>query len=87
MATKADKDKIAVEKTTSQQEVVLKLWVAVASGEMSMQIAEKQLRDYVDSLPEDQKEEFRFKARTFGRLLMSVTEAFSQVLTVIAAGQ
>jgi hypothetical protein len=84
---KPEKDKIQTQPVTSTQDTILKLWVSVAKGDMTMSVAEKQLHDFVSSLPEDQQTEFRGKAREWGRLLLSVTEAFSQQLTVIGAGQ
>lgn len=84
---KEDKDKIPMTKATSSEEFIIKLWTAVAKREMTMPEAEKQLHEYVNGLPEEKQDEFRKKARLWGQWLMQITEAFSQQLTVIGAGQ
>ena len=84
---KVDKDKIKTPEVSTAEEVVIRLWCAVVKGEIAMPIAEQNLHAYVNALSEEKQQEFRDRARVWGRLLMSVTEAFSQQLTVIGAGQ
>jgi hypothetical protein len=84
---KPDKDKIPKQEISSAQETVLQLWVSVAKGDMSMPIAERQLHDFVNSLSEEKQAEFREKAKLWARLLTQITEAFTQQLFVIGAGQ
>lgn len=72
---------------SSPEDLVIEIWVQVATKKITMAEAERGLHEFVNSLPEDKQAEFRSRSRAFGLLLMSVSEAFLQQLTVIAAGR
>lgn len=75
-----------VKEPQTSEDVISGLWVSVFKKELSMREAETRLVDYVNSLPEEKREELRKKARPWAMWLMGVSEGFSQQLTVIAAG-
>jgi hypothetical protein len=71
----------------STETVILDLFKAVASKKIPMAEASTKLREHVASMPEEKQEEFKLKAREWGRFIALVGEAFSTELTVIGAGQ
>jgi hypothetical protein len=85
--TKVDKDKIQTEATTSSEEVIVGLFAQVAKHTLSMPEAEKKLHAHFDGLPEDKQVEARGKARTWGRFLVTIAEAFQAELTIAGAKQ
>lgn len=74
-------------KTQTSAEVIASLVTEVFAGDLPMQEAEGKLRAWFRGLSADQQKAFKENARTQGLLLMRIGEAFSQVLTVIGAGQ
>ena len=71
----------------SAEKLILNLYLDVASRKLNMADAGVKIREFVNALPEDKQEEFKSKAREWGRFLALVGEAFATELTVIGAGQ
>lgn len=71
----------------STEQFILRTFVDVASRKIPMTDAATKLREHVSGLSEEKQEEFRGKAREWGRFIALVGEAFSTELTVMGAGQ
>ena len=76
-----------------QQQVIKKLdptaslLSEVVADSTTLSKAETILRSYVNGLTEEEAKEWRATAVARARRIMSVAEGFSQLLTVISAGQ
>lgn len=86
MAEKKTKDAM-IPMEFNSEDLILSLFSKVAKRELTPQEAGQRIRDYLSKQSEENQELFKQKAREYGRLLLSCSEAFLQELTVIGAGQ
>jgi hypothetical protein len=66
---------------------VLGLFKSVLEGDLGMTVAEGDLREYLNSLPEEEQAALKENWSQLARKIMQVAEGFSQALTVAGSRQ